>query len=1132
MLSLFSTHSDKAGFRLQHMEVYNWGTFHDRIFRISPQGNNSLLTGANASGKSTFIDALLTLLVPVKKIRFYNQSSGVDKKGDRTEETYVRGNYGNIQREGELSTTAQTLRDKSTHSILLASFANTDQKEVTIFQLRWFSNGELRRAFGLGHVGLHIEQDFSEFDAKGNWKKRLEKKYNAGGNKRKIEFFDGPTAYAERLAQLLGMRSTKALSLFNQVVGVKVLDDLDDFIRTNMLEEQDAEAAFRQLKESFLTLMDAKTNIEKAKEQIAQLEPVCAIAEELEAMLTELRQLAASKEMAAYWFTQKEAELAALELEKCLALLETIRQQLRELDDRKAAMEEDKADLKLQIKADETGNRIEQLKREIAQLEKSREERKNRLDKYNRYAAKVGLATDPGRETFEQNRERAAQLLGTLEQERQDNTRRATLLEQQQGDLSRKMAELEATAERLRKNKNNIAGREAEIRDDILAITGASREEIPFIGELIRVRESEQAWELSAEKILHHLALRLIVPEAFYTRVNDYVNTTHLRGRISYQRYRGFTPVGRQLRQPPAANALVHKLAFKPGSSYGDWLEELISTQYDYACVEDLAEFARYEKKAVTREGLMKLADGKHEKDDRPHVSRKENYVLGWDNKEKLRLLQQEHKQLKDQERQVEKDIRALEQRNRSIAASLEAIAEVQKRYAAYEDIDWQHCAVQIEDKERQRVELERTSNRVQVLQQQLRELESRLSALQNEHTQKQRELFSAEAREKEVSQKLQERRTQLQAMGVQDTTAFEQAHPDLLRVTYATIDAQQRSFWEELMQRQSGLEQHRRRREDEVRIKINKFKQPAEDITLKYKDWRADVSRLPDSTMLEFIGEYQRMYQQLVNDNLPRFEKKFNDYLQETITNKVGDFRMFFKNWEDSIKENIRLLNESLRGIDFRDKDFRTYIQLMAPWRINDEVKEFRNLLDKAMPEIRLMETSADARRYHFYNHIEPLIQRLDREDWRNRVMDVRAWYSYKAEEFYQETGGKYKTYEHMGQLSGGEKAQLTYTILGSAIAYQFGLTKEGLQTHSFRFIAIDEAFKAQDEDKARYLITLCRQLHLQLLVVTPSDNIHIVEHDISYVHFVERKEEKYSWLYDMPIEQFREEKANYLSQ
>ena len=115
------------------------------------------------------------------------------------------------------------------------------------------------------------------------------------------------------------------------------------------------------------------------------------------------------------------------------------------------------------------------------------------------------------------------------------------------------------------------------------------------------------------------------------------------------------------------------------------------------------------------------------------------------------------------------------------------------------------------------------------------------------------------------------------------------------------------------------------------------------------------------------------------------------------------------------------------------------------------------------------------------------------------------------------------------MGQLSGGEKAQLTYTILGSALAYQFGMLKDGMQGNSFRFIAIDEAFKAQDEDRAYYLITLCRQLHLQLLVVTPSDNIHIVENDIAYVHFVSRAKDKTSHLINMPIEQFKEEREKY---
>ena len=184
-----------------------------------------------------------------------------------------------------------------------------------------------------------------------------------------------------------------------------------------------------------------------------------------------------------------------------------------------------------------------------------------------------------------------------------------------------------------------------------------------------------------------------------------------------------------------------------------------------------------------------------------------------------------------------------------------------------------------------------------------------------------------------------------------------------------------------------------------------------------------------------------------------------------------------------------------------------------------------------KARANINEISNRVDGRKDHFENHIAPFIKRLEDEQWRKKVLDVRQWSSYKAEEFYKENSTKAKTYEGMGQLSGGEKAQLTYTILGSAIAYQFGLLKDGLETDSFRFIAIDEAFKAQDEDKARYLITLCKQLHLQLLVVTPSDNIHIVENDIAFVHFVSRAKDETSHLINMPISQFKEERQKFLT-
>ncbi|MFX6819204.1 ATP-binding protein, partial [Acinetobacter baumannii] len=83
------------GYRLRYLEVFNWGTFNGKVYKLQPDGRTSLLTGANGSGKTTLIDALLTLLVPTHK-RFYNQSSGAESKKERDENSYFWGYHGKI----------------------------------------------------------------------------------------------------------------------------------------------------------------------------------------------------------------------------------------------------------------------------------------------------------------------------------------------------------------------------------------------------------------------------------------------------------------------------------------------------------------------------------------------------------------------------------------------------------------------------------------------------------------------------------------------------------------------------------------------------------------------------------------------------------------------------------------------------------------------------------------------------------------------------------------------------------------------------------------------------------------------------------------------------------------------------
>lgn len=1125
---LFTTNAGTAGYRLSYMEVYNWGTFNKRIYRIAPEGNNSLLTGANASGKSTLIDALLTLLVPAKKDRFYNQSSGNERKGDRTEETYVLGNYGNIQAEGESASKTQQLRDRRTYSVILASFSNNHEQVVTLFQVRWFVNGELKCSYGVSSKQLSVKDDFSDFNgSKGDWKKTLEKRYNANVLKKQIEFYDTIKDYKDRIINSFGLRSDKALTLFNQIVGVKVLNDLDEFIRNNMLEQRDAESEYIRLSESFATLMEAKTTIEKVKEQIAQLGPIDERAKKLEEIGNAFEDLKNTRELAVYWFAKKNVELTDAKIAELDEKLARLKEELAKLEEEKEQLKQQERDLSLSIENDDVGRQIKDLEREIRGLNSTKQTRQKKLNGYNQKVVEVGFVCNPTANSFVENRAKAKIERDNCQVELGKKNEESRLALNEKERIEHEIGENTETIKTLLKNNNNISGREAEIRDEILAAIGATANEIPFVGELIRVKDKEKDWENSIEKILHNFGLRLIVPEKYYKAVSEYVNTHDLRGRIVYHRYEETSSLHDFQTLP--ANSLLNKLEFNKKIPYSSWVENAIFDHYNYACVVDLEEFYRYEKRAVTKDGLIKSVHNKHEKDDRPHTNNRENYVLGWDNKEKIAAIRAAVTELQEQQQKNKENIRRIEAEVKAIDKRRLCFHDLFENYTKFEEINWEETARAIQEKEEKKKKLEATNDKVKELQQQLDGVKKDLNKLEKETiASKNSEIFQIEKIDLvDATKRLNSNKPIVDNLGEIDIAAFEERNRNWININYDNIESKRKAFQETIQRQEKQKESERSRIEGEAADLIRKFKNPSEEITLRFKDWRSDVHTLPEASSINLIGEYQNLYNRLVKEDLVRHEKKFDEYLQETVINKVSDFRMFFNNWEKSIRDTIQMLNQSLAEIDFSTTPI-TFIQLVNSKRTNAEVAEFRQMLENAIPNIHEMSATIDGKRTHFEKKIQPLMEQLKDEQWRRKVMDVRSWYSYRAEEFYKETNQKFKTYESMGQLSGGEKAQLTYTILGSAIAYQFGLTKDGLQAKSLRFIAIDEAFKAQDEDKARYLISLCKQLNLQLLVVTPSDNIHIVENDISFVHYVERNGNE-SRLFDMPIEIFREEREKY---
>ena len=309
MWDLFQSSAKQDGYKLKTLEIFNWGTFHEGsnksdVWVVKPDGQNSLLTGVNGSGKTTLVDALLALLVNPTK-RFFNQSSGATSKKDRTEQSYVEGHYSLSQSEEQQKSQVQKLRpnNNETYSVILGVFINQSGMPVTLVQVRWFNNSGLQRKYIVAKTEFTIN-DHIQFSSDGNWLRKLKRQFND-----RLEDFDSFPKYAAHFQRLFGMRSEKALTLFNQTVGMKVLGDLDEFIRLNMLEESTAEEDFKKLMQQYQTLLTSFQALEKAQTQVDLLKPIYDLSHEYEKLKAEISNKENQKRLLEPWFTQQQTRL-------------------------------------------------------------------------------------------------------------------------------------------------------------------------------------------------------------------------------------------------------------------------------------------------------------------------------------------------------------------------------------------------------------------------------------------------------------------------------------------------------------------------------------------------------------------------------------------------------------------------------------------------------------------------------------------------------------------------------------------------------------------------------------------------------------------------------------------------------
>jgi uncharacterized protein YPO0396 len=208
------------------------------------------------------------------------------------------------------------------------------------------------------------------------------------------------------------------------------------------------------------------------------------------------------------------------------------------------------------------------------------------------------------------------------------------------------------------------------------------------------------------------------------------------------------------------------------------------------------------------------------------------------------------------------------------------------------------------------------------------------------------------------------------------------------------------------------------------------------------------------------------------------------------------------------------------------------TYITIQMDAAFNKQIGLFKEDLKRCY--IHSFSSNNEQYTEEKYEQVKSILDRFasmenaDRE-WTNTVTDVRQWFEFNASERFRADGTEKEFYESSGGKSGGQKEKLAYTILASALAYQFGLQFGESKSRSFRFVVIDEAFGRGSDESTRYGLELFKKLDLQLLIVTPLQKIHVIENHVNSFHFVSNREGNNSQVSNLTKEEYDEEKRQY---
>lgn len=1089
-IALLESSSDQ--FRLARIQTFNWGTF-SNVFDFPIPKKGYLFVGPSGSGKSTVLDAHAALLTPPKWVDFNVAAREAERHGrDRSVMTYLRGAWAQQTGDGG-EYVSQYLRSGTTWSAIAETYRDEKGRVVVLAQVLWVkgnstASGDAKRLY------LILEREFDvqelEFFAKNEFDTRRFK-HDLPDAKVHTEF----SAYQERFRRLLGIDNERALRLLHKTQSAKNLGDLNVFLRDFMLDEPETFGIATSLVNEFGELNEAHQEVVAARKQIQTLAPAREEHMELERGNNERNGLQAIQTATDQYreYRRKvlvDERIAELEVDKEASRQEL--QRLSQIADNEFKKLTDLQRQKLNMGADV----LVRLEEEIKVAEAEKPVRMHKREQAAEACNVLGWVVPDSLVWFVQRVEAAKQRLLKARDLKKEIEERKDQLKDNHRQASEEFAKTVAEVNALERQKSNLPARLVDLRERMARDLSIPEEKLPFVGELVEVRSDSAEWRGAIERVLGGFARSILVDDKHYAAVSTYLNERNIGERLVY-----FRTIQQTSGRTPGPNSLVRKLNLAQGS-FGEWVREELKHAFDLECAETMQSL-RNASRAVTREGLVKHSTTRHEKNDRYSVNDRSQWVLGFDNKEKLTLYKNKAVELGGRISELGMELKKIgdeEDLQQSQLLHCQNLSNL-----TWSDVDIGALLTHIDDlTERLKVEQNARPD--------LAVLDGRIKTQEGVHRKAVDEANGEDAKCRGIANDIEKLNCKLaDLVRLWPTSDRAPAYADQIAARYALTG---REVTLENLDQVNGLVD--RGLSNELRALENRLTELKSSIVQRFAEfnrlWPAVAGGL--DTTLASAEDYLAKLKRLEDDNLPAYEDRFFGLLREQSDQNLTLLATKLDEERSAIRSRMELVNESLETAPFNPG---THLVIETTDKSLEDVRFFRASLKESLSHSFSNDRDLAEERF---KTLAALVKRLASQEtvdknWRNLVLDVRQHVDFVARELDADEI-EVEVYRSGAGKSGGQRQKLAATCLAAALRYQLGGQDRALPSYST--VVLDEAFDKADAEFTAMAMNIFKTFGFQMIVATPLKSVMTLEPFIGGACFVHIKDRKKSAV--IPIE------------